>query len=90
MAPKKENSPDPIRVLVREHGEKLDQYGKKMDEMYFAIMGNKDAEIEGLAQKVKNHGVYIAKDKKFKWMVGAGLFGMNGGLIAYLKAHLGL
>lgn len=72
----------------------LKSQGKKLDDIHFAIYGNKEAKIKGIACLVAEHDKYIEKDKKFKWTV-AGLFGgaIGGtwaGIIAYIKSHLGI
>ncbi len=81
----------------------------KQDRLLNALYGDKEAGVEGIAEKVKGidmyvtalkeegtiqklqeHAKYIQTDKRFKWLAAGGLFGVNGGFLAYLKSHLGL
>lgn len=63
MAPRKEEV-IPLRALVRDQGDRLDEYGKKIDEMYFAMMGNDNAGVDGLSQKVKGMHAYVQACKE--------------------------
>lgn len=64
MAPKKNEEVIPLRALVRDQGDRLDEYGKKIGEMYFAIMGNENAGVDGLSQKVKGMHAYVQACKE--------------------------
>lgn len=79
---------------LKEIKEMLEEQNEKLDKICFAIYGNKEAKIKGIACILDDHDKYISKDKKFKWTV-AGLFGgaIGGtwaGIVAYVKSHLGL
>lgn len=74
--------------------EMLTEQGEKLDKICFAIYGNKEAKIKGIAHILEEHTEYIEKDKKFKWTVagifGGGLAGTWAAIVAYIKSHLGI
>lgn len=70
--------------------EMLIKQDKKLDDICFAIYGNKEAGIKGIAQIAEAHEKYINMDKKIKWM-GAGLFASSGALSwEIIKKYFGL
>ncbi len=81
---------DRIEKKVDEHIAESTKTSKKVEDMYFTIMGNPDAEVKGLAHKVSDHATYISNDKKFKWIAAGAMGGTNFGFFAWIKYHLGL
>ena len=79
-----------LRELVREHADKSEQSAKLIRDMHFILMGNQEAGIEGLAQKVARHDSYIRKDKKYKNIFMGATIAANGGFWAWVKSHLGI
>lgn len=63
---------------------------EKVNDIHFALMGNPQAKINGIAEKVSDHETYIDSDKKLKWM-GAGAWSvLNLGFFVWLRNKLGL
>ena len=62
----------------------------RVKRMETALMGDKDLEVVGMAEKVAAHGKYIAKDKRFKYLATGAIAGGNIGFWAWIKSHLGI
>lgn len=60
-----------MKEEFRVHAQKSSEFQQKVST---AIFGDKDAEILGLAKRVKDAENYIDEDKKFKAKVAGGLF----------------
>ena len=68
----------------------LSDIQSKQTRMLTILLGDKEAEQDGLVHKVANHAKYIRSDKRFKWGVATLLFGGTGGFMTWIKSHLGL
>lgn len=79
-----------IEKLLEEHNERSEQTAKKVSEMHFILMGNPDAKIPGLAEKVHRHDKYINADRKLKYTLSGVFAGANVGFWAWVKHNLGI
>ncbi len=80
---------DRIEKKVDEHIAESMKTSKKVEDMYFTIMGNPQAKIKGMADKVDEHEIYIQADRRLKWM-GAGAWSiLNIGFFAWIKQKMG-
>lgn len=79
-----------LEEMLEEHIEKSEITAKKVSDIHFILMGNPEAKIPGLADKVHRHEKYIDADKKLKWTISGILTGANIGFWAWVKSHLGL
>lgn len=70
--------------------EMLSDMHTKTNRMYNILLGDEQANVEGLVQKVSRHQKYISADKKLKWTLTGVLTGANIGFMAWIKNHLGL
>ena len=66
-------SEEPIRVLIRDLTDKFDkstqaqlEHIKRVDRLFTVVLGDEEANIDGLVDKVQRHGKYISLDKKLK------------------------
>ena len=72
-----------IQELLCNMEKEFKQLTDKVDKIYLAIIGNNEIGVEGLADKVKNHQLYIEQDKKMKWTI-AGIITAASSFISWL------
>ena len=72
------------------HREYLSGIDKKLNRIENILIGDKEAEQDGLVHKVKRNSEYIRKDKRFKWAVASVLFGGISSFLAWVKTTLGI
>ena len=70
--------------------EMIEEQGEKVNEIHFAIFGNKQAGVKGMAEIVTDHSKTISEYKKLKWIATGATLGGWAGLIAYIKNHFGV
>jgi hypothetical protein len=70
--------------------EVLTEMSEKVNEIHFAIFGNKRAGVKGMAEIVTDHSKAINEYKKLKWIATGATLGGWAGLIAYIKNHFGV
>jgi hypothetical protein len=77
-----------IKDILLQQNEERKGMSKKLDDIHFAIYGNKEAKIEGIAYKVNSHERYIAKDRAYKNKIAGGFIVLSALwfiLLDYLK-----
>ena len=67
----------------------LEKQNEMIKDIHFAVYGNPQANLKGMAGKVDDHDKYISNDKKFKWTVAGLMGGGLGSMWAYIKSHFG-
>lgn len=62
----------PLRAMLREHINEQRDFNKKIERLHVIVLGDPEAKIRGLTDKVESQGKYISLDKKMKY-IGTGL-----------------
>jgi len=55
--------------MTRDEKEILEELTKSVVRIEYALLGDEEAKVDGIAQKVNKNSKYIEKDKKFKYAV---------------------
>jgi len=71
------DAPTPLRDLVQQLHIKFDEHAKQTARLNNIVFGDKEANVDGLVQKVEKHQKWITLDKKVKTF-GAGLAASGG------------
>ena len=66
----------------------LKEQNIKLNDIHFAIFGNSNAKVKGMAETMNEHSKVISEYKKFKWLVIGATMGGWAGFIAWLKSQL--
>ena len=55
--------PESLRNMLRSHIMEQREFNRKIDRLHSIVLGDKDANQEGLVDKVESHRKYISTDK---------------------------
>jgi hypothetical protein len=60
---------------------------KSVTRIETALLGDKNMNVVGIADKVSAHSRYINNDRKFKYLATGAIGGANIGFFAWVKSH---
>lgn len=79
-----------IKSMLKAQNDEHKKQSEKLDDIHFAIFGNRQAGVKGMAKIQEDHAKKIAEYDRFKWIAtGATLSGFAG-TIAWIKQHFGI
>lgn len=77
---------DILGTQTAEHKAQAD----KLDDIHFAIFGNRQAGVKGMAAIQEQHSKKLREYERFKWIATGATGASFAGLIAWVKQHLGI
>ena len=79
-----------IKAMLQKQNDAHKDQNEKLEDIHFAIFGNKQAGVKGMASIQIEHSRKLAEYDKFKWIATGATGAGWAGVIAYFKQNLGI
>lgn len=79
-----------IKGMLKEQNDAHKEQSEKLEDIHFAIFGNRQAGVKGMAKIQEEHSKQLKKYERFQWIATGATASGWAGFIMWVKTNLGI